>query len=83
MIIHDNKEIIPIKVNDRKDVVQIKDRSVATIEVYHGTYEITPNAHAQIELNTEGKKLERNVVVDTIPYYETHNENGITVYIGE
>ena len=54
-----------------------------SVPVYHGVYEVTPNPFAEVELATEGKKLERNVVVDSIPYTEVSNPNGTTVIIGE
>ena len=83
MIIHDNKEVIKIKVNDQRDIVPVRERGIANIETYHGVYEVTPNPFAEVELPTEGKKMERNVVVDSIPYTEVSNPNGTTVIIGE
>lgn len=83
MKIHDSNDAITIKVKDEKDLIPIKNRSALTIPVYHGVYEVIPNAHADVELNTAGKKLERNIVVEEIHYRETSNEYGKTVYIGE
>lgn len=51
-------------------------------EMYDGVYNVTPSQYAQ-ELQTSHKMMERNVVVERIPYYETSNEHGTTVYIGE
>lgn len=52
-------------------------------EHYDGVYEVTPLADFEIILPTQGKILDEDVVVNKIPYYETSNESGITVYIGE
>ena len=54
----------------------------SSANVYDGVYNVTPSLYAQ-ELQTSHKLLERNVVVERIPYYETSNEHGTTVYIGE
>lgn len=54
-----------------------------TGEPYTGTYDITPLPYAAQELQTANKTLARNVIVAEIPYYETHNDHGLTVYIGE
>lgn len=51
-------------------------------EMYDGVYNVTPSQYAQ-ELQTSHKMMERNVVVEKIPYFETSNEHGTTVYIGE
>lgn len=51
-------------------------------EMYDGVYNVTPSLYAQ-ELQTSHKMMERNVVVEKIPYFETSNEHGTTVYIGE
>lgn len=53
-----------------------------TVPIYEGNYEATPLAFQRTVLNTEGKKMEKNVVVKEIPYYETSNlSGGTTVYI--
>lgn len=83
MKLRKGKNTIPVSISNGTQIIPMKQRGVATVEIYHGTYEVTPNAHAEIELNTQGKKMERNVVVESIPYYETHNQYGMTVYIGE
>ena len=48
---------------------------------YDGQYEIEPKAHTTTTLNTNGKTLLNNVVVKKIPYFETSNFSGYTVYI--
>lgn len=54
----------------------------ATYPPYSGDYEVTPNAfNAQI-LPTANKSLTQDIVVKSVPYYETSNaQDGITVYI--
>ena len=52
------------------------------IEVYGGDYEVLPSASDDVVLNTDGKKMKRDVTVFKIPYYETANLYGDTAYIG-
>lgn len=50
--------------------------------VYEGRYIVTPMAYEEQVLETKGKKMEDNVVVKEVPYYETSNvDGGETVYI--
>ena len=48
---------------------------------YDDDYIITPHVYAQT-LNTKNKLMKDNVSVLAIPYYETSNLSGKTVYIG-
>ena len=48
---------------------------------YTGEYEITPAIDAQT-LNTKNKTLRDDIEIKEIPYYETSNEYGDTIYIG-
>jgi len=51
--------------------------------VYDGGYEVTPLAGTEQILATHGKRMEDDVVVLAIPYYETTNESGgYTAIIG-
>ena len=50
-------------------------------DIYNGQYEIEPKAHTTTTLNTSGKTLLNNVIVKKIPYFETSNFSGYTVYI--
>lgn len=53
------------------------------LEPYEGPYEVTPEAANAVILDTNGKKMAKDVVVLKIPYYETTNESGgYTVIIG-
>ena len=49
---------------------------------YEGVYEVTPLADFEVVLPTTGLVMEGDVTVNKIPYYETSNTSGITVYIG-
>lgn len=50
-------------------------------DVYTGDYIVTPKAHSETILATSGKAMANNVTVLKIPYYETSNLSGNTVYI--
>lgn len=49
-------------------------------EVYQGDYEVVPKTYGQT-LETANKKMTDDVTVTAIPYFETSNEDGTTVYI--
>ena len=50
---------------------------------YTGDYEVTPKTTPQT-LETAGKVLAKDIVVNAVPYFETSNEqDGWTVYIAE
>lgn len=49
---------------------------------YEGDYEVTPKVYAQM-LDTDRKYMREDVTVKAIPYYETSNESGTTVYIAD
>lgn len=55
--------------------------SVPIYPDYEGSYDITPKSTSQT-LNTENKVLRQDMLVESIPYYETSNEYGKTIYIG-
>lgn len=48
--------------------------------LYTGDYTVTPKTHSQT-LDTENKKLLQDVTIKAVPYYETSNSKGKTVYI--
>lgn len=50
--------------------------------VYRGAYTVTPKEDAQT-LATKNTIMTDNVTVKAIPYYETSNADGETVYIGK
>ena len=49
---------------------------------FAGPYEVTPSTADDIILETKKKTMLDDVTVFKIPYYETSNESGLTVYIG-
>ena len=53
-----------------------------SIPVYTGRHHVIPKTEGQ-ELPTKNTRLTRNITVAAVPYYETFNENGTTVYIAE
>ena len=57
--------------------------SSAPVPTYTGAYEVTPLAHSAVVLETEGLKMTDDVTVFKIPYYDTSNPYGTTVYIAE
>lgn len=48
---------------------------------YEGDYTVVPKADAPVILPTKNKLLRDDVTVTKIPYYETSNPLGDTVYI--
>lgn len=48
---------------------------------YEGEYIVTPKAHAAQVLPTKEKYMLDDVTVLKVPYFETHNDNGLTAYI--
>jgi len=48
---------------------------------YDGPYRITPLAFSEIELDTNGKTLQDDIIIEKVPYYETSNVSGMTIYI--
>lgn len=51
------------------------------VEPYTGAYEVTPKSIDQT-LSTNSKLMTDDVTVFKIPYFETSNTDGTTVYIG-
>lgn len=52
------------------------------IDVYGGEYIVTPKPYISQTLETKEKLMANDVTVKEIPYYETSNTSGITIYIG-
>ena len=52
------------------------------IDVYDGEYIVTPIPYDSQTLKTQNKVMANDVTVLAIPYYETSNISGITIYIG-
>ena len=58
------------------------DESTMDLSKYTGPTVITPLPFQNTVLETRGKVVYRNINVLEIPYYETSNVSGKTVYIG-
>lgn len=56
-------------------------QSSRDIDIYAGPYEVIPKIRNQT-LDTKNRMLSKNIFIKQIPYYETSNESGYTVYIG-
>ena len=56
--------------------------SDSTIPVYTGEHHVIPKTEGQV-LPTKNTRLTRNITVAAVPYYETGNDCGTTVYIAE
>lgn len=52
-------------------------------DYYEGTYVVTPMVDTEQTLLTADKIMADDVTVRAIPYYETSNQYGKTIYIGE
>ena len=52
------------------------------IENYQGNYTVVSKPFKVNTLNTSGLRMTQDITVEKIPYYETGNESGYTVYIG-
>lgn len=52
------------------------------IDPYTGSYTVVSKPFKDEVLKTMNRQMARNVTVLKIPYYETGNETGYTVYIG-
>ena len=48
---------------------------------YRGEYSITPKAHDDQVVPCKGYRMSDNVTVRKVPYFETSNHDGQTVYI--
>ena len=49
---------------------------------YKGNIDIVPKSRENVILETANTRVLENITVRPIPYFETGNESGITVYIG-
>lgn len=54
---------------------------MAGAETYTGEYEVIPKAYDSQTLETKDKLMEDNVFIFSVPYFQTSNEHGDTVYI--
>lgn len=58
--------------------------AVENYELYEGEYEVTPELRTAQTLNTANKYLDKDIIINEVPYSVTSNtSNGLTVYIGK
>lgn len=79
-------EVLPIKILDGTEAlkVEVLDTIINVLpegEVYRGPYEVIPKAYDNQTLETKDKHMLDDVTVNKVPYYETSNRYGDTVYI--
>lgn len=60
------------------DAILVRDEP---IETYTGDYVVIPLADEAVVLDTNGKMMTDDVTVQQVPYFETTNPTGKTVYI--
>lgn len=53
----------------------------SSTELYTGEYNVVPRAAEEQKLPCAGKKMLKDVDIKAIPFFETSNEAGTTVYI--
>lgn len=54
---------------------------IQPIPEYAGPVTVTPRAYNEVVLATNGKLMTNDVTVHRVPYFETSNDSGETVYI--
>ena len=67
----------PMTVNLGMDMSIVRGGGVP----YTGAYTVIPKAYEETVLQTKEKRMLDDVTVTEIPYYETSNISGTTVYI--
>ena len=78
-----NPARVGITVKHEKPTMGVTVIRGESVPKYHGTYEVVPQAWQDVTLETQGKKMEQDVLVHQIPFYETSNpQGGMTIYIG-
>lgn len=75
---------VSVCINDiEKQSVSVSGNAifVGNVDEYKGDYEVTPKANEETVLNTKNKTMLDDVKVLKVPFYETSNQYGDTVYI--
>lgn len=76
-------EYIDLEIEIEDVELEIEFDTSGVYDYYEGPYDVIPLAWDDQILETREKIMRRNVHVEKIPYYETTNPSGKTVYIGE
>lgn len=63
------------------DTAYIVQETINALPKYQGAHIVTPKADAESILDTSGKILLDDITVQKVPYFETSNDYGETVYI--
>lgn len=77
-------DTLPMDVTSSEETIDMligAEYAIAGAEVYTGEYEVIPKAHESQTLETKDKLMEDNVFIFSVPYFQTSNEHGDTVYI--
>lgn len=78
-------DLVPVSIED--SVASLYADSILVIHVvpepYEGEYMVTPKANEAVVLPTQHKTLTEDVTIQKVPYFETSNDHGTTVYIAE
>lgn len=78
--------LVHMKVHTDPQVFKLKCNTLiqpVTGDIYDGDYEVTPSAHNDIILETDGKLCDGDITVKIIPTYETRNTYGYSFYIAD
>lgn len=77
-------EVTPVLSGDISVNAEIVNQMAGReIPSYDGEYVITPLARDEQVLATRNKRMLDDVTVHRVPYFETTNESGTTIYIAE
>lgn len=68
------------QVNTLSGSIEVPDL-IMPFGTYEGEYEVTPAVDSQV-METKNRLMEEDVTILAIPYFETSNPTGKTVYIG-
>lgn len=75
-----NVELIPLEIMHLDGELTIPME--ADVPIYQGDYVVAPKPFTNKVLKTNGFRMADDVTVLKIPYYQTSNESGYTIYIG-
>ena len=77
-----NDSIRPASIKDERMRAVKADTAIVyyNADPYEGEYIITPKTEQQV-MPTRNKQMRDDVTVKSVPYYETSNASGTTVYI--
>ena len=82
-VIFSKKPVLKCALRSERPVLKgFVNISRGNIDVYDGEYVVTPKPYDAQTLETQHNVMTDDVTVLAIPYYETSNISGITIYIG-